>query len=120
MKPVKQDIFVNDPQGRPGNCLQACIASILELKLEEVPHFVTLPDDEWFAFLCNWLYDQGYEVEDFDSVWETDDFMLVVGPSPRSVSHAVVYKNGELVHDPHPSDVGILEVKWCMAIYKIT
>lgn len=36
---------------------------------------------------------------------------------PRGVSHMVVYHDGKLAHDPHPSRAGILEVKrtWVLA-----
>ncbi|RNI26619.1 hypothetical protein EFB08_11415 [Rufibacter latericius] len=118
MIPVTQDIFINDPQGRVGNCLQACVASICEMELQDVPHFAAMPDHSWFETMCNWLHDRGYGFEDFDTVNDSTDYMLVIGPSPRGVSHAVVYKDGELAHDPHPSRSGILEVKWCASIYK--
>ena len=119
MTPVDQDIFINDPQGRVGNCLQACIASICEMELHEVPHFAALPDESWFETMCNWLYERGYAFEDYDTVHDTDKYMLAIGPSPRGTFHAVVYKDGQLVHDPHPSKDGIEEVKWCASVYDI-
>ena len=119
MKPVYQDIFINDPQGRYGNCLQATIASILEMNLEDVPHFAAMPDDTWFEFMCNWLWDKGWNIEDFETVNDSPEYMLTIGPSQRGVSHAVIYKDGEMVHDPHPSNAGLLSVKWCSAIYKL-
>ena len=47
--------------GQPGgNCLQACIASILELKLDDVPDFCNQkPYQNWFGRFCEWLYTQG-------------------------------------------------------------
>jgi hypothetical protein len=118
MKPIIQDIFINDPQGRVGNCLQAAVSSICQMALHEVPHFAAMPDDTWFEAMCNWLYNKGYDFEDFHSVNDSPDFMLVIGPSPRGISHAVVYKDGKLAHDPHPSGEGILSVKWCASITK--
>lgn len=118
MTPITQDIFVNDPQGRVGNCLQACIASICDMPLYEVPHFAAMPDDIWFETMCNWLHERGWDFEDFETVKDSQDYMLVIGPSPRGVSHAVIYKDGILAHDPHPSRAGINEVKWCASIMK--
>ncbi len=40
----KQTIFTDHEKGLYGNCLQACIANLLELPLSEVPHFVTAQD----------------------------------------------------------------------------
>ena len=49
MKPVDQTLF---GEGR-GNCLPACIASVLELPLEAVPHFVL--EDDWVGALQTFL-----------------------------------------------------------------
>ena len=37
---VYQTKFGAGNSNKPGNCLQAVIASLLELKLEDVPHFM--------------------------------------------------------------------------------
>jgi len=41
---------------------------------------------------------------------EPDELVFVSGPSPRGVPHQVLYRNGELWHDPHPSRAGLLSV----------
>jgi len=38
-----------------GNCLQACIATILELSIEDVPHFVARKKADWFDKMNEWL-----------------------------------------------------------------
>lgn len=116
MKPVDQDIFINDPQGRVGNCLQACVASLLEKDLTEVPHFAALSDDTWFSEMCNWITDHGYEFDDTGDCVDFKNYVLAIGPSPRGVSHAVIYYDGKLAHDPHPSRAGILDVKWAAIV----
>jgi hypothetical protein len=118
MKPVDQDIFVNDPQGRPGNCLQACVASILELPLNEVPHFVTVPDDTWFDQMVKWIESRGYALYDSDGLSCDEDYVFAIGKSPRGVSHVVIYHKGEMVHDPHFSRAGITDIKWSASIKK--
>lgn len=123
MIPIAQDIFHNDPQGRKGNCLQAAIASIVERPLSEVPHFAAIEDDTWWDQTCKFLNDNGYNI--FDCSKEElphikENFVLVVGKSPRGVgvNHSVIYKNGELAHDPHPSHKGVTEVIWCAVLSK--
>lgn len=120
MKAIDQNIFINDPQGRVGNCLQAAVASIIEFELESVPHFAALPDDTWFDQMCNWLNENGFDIYDYDAedMPSCDEYMLVIGKSPRGVSHSVVYYKGELAHDPHPSRDGVQNVKWCAIIRK--
>ncbi len=41
---VDQTILASDPK-RLGNCLSACVATFLDLPLDEVPHFVELGSD---------------------------------------------------------------------------
>jgi hypothetical protein len=40
-----------------------------------------------------------------------DTYCIANGPGPRGFRHAVVYLNGELVHDPHPEGGGLLKVE---------
>ena len=45
-----------------GNCIQAAIASLFELPLEKVPHFLELGEN-WFGAFYRFIREQGY---DFD------------------------------------------------------
>lgn len=102
MKPVYQTIF-DDQQG---NCMAACVASLLELPLDAVPnpHTTTWWDD-WQA----WLKERGlYLVEATGADWTPPGFAILVGTSPRGPwQHACVTYNGEIVHDPHPDGGGV-------------
>lgn len=60
MTPVYQNII--DPG--TGNCLQAVVASFLDRKLEDVPHFI-LDGERWFSTMYNYMYDQGYSFDCF-------------------------------------------------------
>lgn len=112
MKPIQQTIFVSPH----GNCLQACVASIFELELDQVPNFV---DDK------NWLY----ALQEFCAIfgvfpyivdlrnrdpgiqfgYEGKWFSIVTGKSPRGpYLHAVVSYNGKIIHDPYPGGDGKL------------
>lgn len=55
LKPVYQTIFGKTN----GNCFAACIASILEMDLEDVPHFCRGDNPEWMFDLNEWLYQFG-------------------------------------------------------------
>lgn len=44
-----------------GNCMQAAIASLLELELEEVPHFKE--EDSWFMSMFRFVQKYGYEID---------------------------------------------------------
>lgn len=111
MKPIFQTI--PPPEGK-GNCLQACIASILELPLEAVPHFALWYDSpNWHEKLNGWLIQTAgvYEitVQANQMYLETIyGYALLNGLSERGIMHSVVIFNGEMVHDPYPNGKGII------------
>lgn len=45
--------------GLPGNCLQAAVASLLELEVAQVPHFALYVD--WFAAMRRWARERDGE-----------------------------------------------------------
>lgn len=115
MKPVDQTIFALPL----GNCLQAAIASVLELPLEAVPNF-NEAGDEWYPRLYDWCADHGFGVIEYDVkndaqiVAPSAGYWIAGGLGARGILHAVVYENDRLAHDPHPSRSGIEEVQFMM------
>ena len=104
--------------GENGNCVSACLASILELPLQLVPDFAaeTDSDDEFFAAVDKWLAGKGlcyrhWPIGGLAPVgWHT-----IEGISPRGGQHAVVAQNGKPVWDPHPKDGtgrGLVKPRW--------
>lgn len=124
MTPITQTELY-DP-ARPdhrGNCWQTVLASVLDLPLDEVPHFVQ--DDhthngrenfewDWWKRSIDWLRDRGMKLE-YAKVDETPgEYLLVSGKSPRgdgTIYHVVIYRDGVMVHDPHPDGTGLLTVE---------
>ena len=114
MKPTHQTIF-KVPEG---NCVQACVASILELPLDEVPNFIL--EDDWFAALREFVATFGMAVVDLyfeGRHWTTrgrhpvvdrwgDIYWMAGGDGPRGIKHCVVYCGSEMVHDPLPGGGG--------------
>lgn len=111
--------------GVPGNCLQAAVASLLELEVDEVPHFAVYVD--WFAAMRRWARERGGDFtyfslppDEYADAWETvvawgrehGTHVLLSGHSPRGPFLHVVVGNVDLevVHDPHPSRAGLLAV----------
>ncbi len=91
MKPVFQ-IKEND-------CLSACIASILELNIKEVPIFVTKDPYDMNIRADKWLRDRGYYL--FYSESQLKEFSITFLHNGAN-GHAVVSQNGKIVHDPEP------------------
>lgn len=107
-----QTILHDDELGRSGNCTQAAIATLLDLPLESVPDFnnETEGPREFWELVEAFFNGIGYEFYIGSGLHVYDGLYLASGPSPRGVQHMVVYKNGELFWDPHPSGTGIVVV----------
>ena len=115
MKPVDQTTFGL----AKGNCFQAVIASLLELPLDEVPHFCEdAVGPDWWKPFSLWCRSRGFspvELEIDASTWRPEEGQIcwLSGASPRNKdwSHGVVgvFKDGEyqITHDPHPSRDGL-------------
>lgn len=117
MTPVDQRVFAQT-EGDVGDCLSACIATLLDLPLDEVPVFVASPT--WYCDCVRWLDARGLALillHFSPGTWPwhpPDNLPLIVGgQSPRGPwGHAVVgiWRGGamEVLHDPHPSRDGII------------
>lgn len=114
---VTQTLLHDKEKGVVGNCLQAAFASLLELPIDDVPHFVAMEDcwgaiQEWFRERYNAFYlvveadQQGLDWY----LWHAGHY-IVTGTSPRGLQHAVIGEKGEIVFDPHPSRAGLTDIK---------
>lgn len=117
MVPVKQKI----QDYMTGDCLAACIASLLEMKQDNVPNFVALfPVNHvkfgWFELLYYWLWHFDYDLKghftpDKLSEYEGIGGYIIVSVESNvdSSTHACIYsvKDKRIVHDPEPGDPAI-------------
>lgn len=119
MIPVQQEILHTSSQN--GDCLRACVASILELKLKDVPHFVDIPDWEeaFHSFLGKFDLEPleieiGYlaDAQEKQQIpYIPSGYHIINGISPRGISHSVVGYKGNLAFDPHPDGTGLKKVE---------
>lgn len=122
MMPVYQEITDhNEAEGRFGDCYRACVASMLGMRLLDVPHFVM---DAWNGTNYNadyeiravreWLKprDLGLVVIACESLFSDSHYQgvmaIVTGRGPRNLNHCCIYRGGELYHDPHPIGGGLI------------
>ena len=114
MKPALQTIF----DDTLGDCFRACVASIFEFPIKEMPNFweQTQDVDEFWQLNDAWMSkNKGYRL--LNCVFGNehkhliDDVLCIVcAKSPRGdTDHAVVWRSGKIVHDPHPSGAGLAE-----------
>lgn len=120
MIPVDMEFVFHGLEGAEnGDCFRCCVASLLDVPREYVPHFMSRAnEDRWFEMLGEFLIPHELIYvrmgSEFLSWIPKGSHPLVIasGPSPRGpYRHAVV---GELswvgyrtVHDPHPSRAGL-------------
>jgi len=134
MKKIYQTIF---KKGN-GNCLQAAAASLLEIDLELVPHFIS-HGAEWYEVLFKFIMDSGYEFKGtiynprqigcyggdsmptiVDNKGVSGLFIgIVYSPSSftaddlaksSACTHAVIIdKEFRIVHDPNPNNIDIFD-----------
>jgi hypothetical protein len=116
MKPVFQTIVA---KGK-GDCLRACVASMFELEIEQVPHFVLYKD--WFNVFYQFLRIVDCEFEGTAYAFDEDDSdkkphlpsrdnlingSIIAGVRSKTYKdayHAVIINcSGKVIHDPNPN-----------------
>jgi hypothetical protein len=125
MTPVDMTVKHKPEEGTYGDCFRCCIASILDLPAEEVPHFCGYDFDQdparWYRDLTAWLAPRGLSYfglevnpDQFGPQWFSgieasgfSCFHIMSGETERGTRHSVVGRNGELAHDPHTSRSGL-------------
>ena len=102
-----------------GNCLIACVASLLDEPIDEVPNVYTFygldekdkttEDHAWFKVMNLWLdlkHQKCIKKHSLDDVTK-EEYVIMRGASQRGKPHCCIFKNEDgtfLPHfDPHPT-----------------
>lgn len=134
----KQKFLVEN--GEVGDCWRCCIAAVLGLPAEEVPHFLRNEDGTLNhsidADTQSWLNERGYVMLFANALgmsmglhfprWGKKPFdlpaLITCGPTERSRGlgkhHAVVTIGDGIVYDPHPSEAGLTAIVEQYLIFK--
>jgi hypothetical protein len=125
MRPVHQ---AETTHGR-GDCFAACLASLLEISIEDVPNF-RLAENPW-ASIQEWLGERGLcairciaDPRIFSTI--PRQYCILSGASPTNPGgiHAVIALwdglSAEVVHDPRPGGTGLSsQAQWVTFIGKL-
>jgi hypothetical protein len=120
MKPVYQtkfSLFYSDGKRLTyGNCLIACVASMMDLPIDEVPNVYTfygldseekIEDKLWFKTIDLWLERKFNKNLKYNNIGDITNqkYVIMRGLSMRSKPHTCIYENNDnqLVpfFDPH-------------------
>lgn len=115
------------------NCLQACIAFVLHLPLDSVPHIFanvepggSWTNEQWLT-LVNWARKKGYraiyldwDVKQHRKEWRKleKSGRYYVGFGYSSAPHAVAMKGRRIVYDPELNGPGIQGGLWGCLVFK--
>ena len=103
-----------------GDCLRACVASLLDMDIKTVPNFCALfPDDNvkfgWFELFYYWMWHMGYLIKIHENIKDIQyDYKGINGYTIVSVqstmpdkTHACIYsiEDKKIVHDPDPAQL---------------
>lgn len=123
MTPTKQRNLHRPKEGIWGDCHRACLASLLDLPYDSVPHFGDGGPDggEFNRRVTEWLAKQklgqgsaAFEGE-LDAVLRMMKlvnpgvYYILGGRSRTGVNHSVIALEDEIVHDPSINGSGIVE-----------
>jgi hypothetical protein len=122
MKPVMSRRTM--PPGHRGDCLSACLASLLELDIEDVPLFDREPAGGWPYKVDEFTRKHGYAFVGFAVTHEYTPppacYHICVGPSQNNPAvpgtHAVIAWENMPVHDPNTGGMFIdeIESRWLL------
>jgi hypothetical protein len=138
MVPVDQEIICDTK----GDCFSACVASILECPLSEVPKFAadTETSEQFWKTIDAWLLGRGRKLLSITipdpqmlerMYFENGDYCILTGVSPRrkadgNIKYHAVVGTGQgygikMVHDPHPDRTGLQDwgYRWVRFLVKI-
>lgn len=120
-------VYQTDLSPTTGNCFQACVASILELNLESIPHFMDEYTEEnkhgWWHNFNEWLQSNLNMVsinenltDEHRETWlkflkDINCYTLAGIECDNGLHHAVVLKGDKIVHNPWPSYEGNFDEK---------
>ncbi len=115
------------PLEKRGNCVQAGIASILEMKRDDVLDISQDESDDWYESLQDWPQARGFNLVCFPylatggSPLRLPGYYMVGGKHiATGIEHVQVALNGELIHCPlSPDRIAPMEPDTCWLIYKI-
>lgn len=100
MKPILQTMT-----GLQGNCLNAAVASILEISIADTPDTSRLNTEGQWGAWAHWGFNRNIQFLKLKDVGASPaGYTVAIVPTDLgpSITHCIVAKDGHQVHDPAP------------------
>lgn len=120
---------IQTKHGEDGNCFAACIASLFDVEIDDIPFLADYQDWEEYLNVLNstlrnkfgviLLYGEFKDWEDYIKENYIDSYYIVSGDTNKGLEHAVIYKNGELFHNPNNLGTEIINIKHVYVFLKL-
>jgi hypothetical protein len=94
-----------------GNCMRASLASIFILNIDDIPKFEEMDKNAWKNSFKRWLNKMKLSLKEQCEPPNDSQFYMAIGDTERGVLHCVVAQLGKTIHDPHPSQSGLINIK---------
>jgi len=91
--------------------MRASLASIFELNIDDIPKFEEMDKNAWKKAFKLWLFKIGFTLKEQYDPPSDNSVCIALGDTERGVLHCVVAQFGKTIHDPHPSQDGLLNIK---------
>jgi hypothetical protein len=116
-------LFETNKTKSRGNCLVSCLASLVNLNVEQIPCFEDLPKGEWKYALPKWLFYRGYQLVKRKSPRLNGQYCIGVG-FYNGGRHAMIFLDGKPFHDPakvsdHRTPIVRMDMEYYFYIDKI-
>lgn len=118
MKPTEQTKFYDPIAKTKGNYLSACLASLVEIPIDSVPKFEDMNSQSEIDITMDiWLKSIGYNrvvcKHAFPSNYRLSK-CIIIGKTKFGLEHAMISKDGLIIHNPHPDKIEIetIEEYW--------
>jgi len=121
MRFYKQLVKHDPDNGRYGDCFRTCLACLLNVPPEDVPHFLAEGNDAFWPAVTEWLshhklslFHVPFSGDDLQGLFRSmqhlnpDLLYLLAGKSPRGVNHQVIAQGDRILHDPSTEGGGLV------------
>jgi len=105
-------------RGENGNCLATALASMLDLKITDIPEFEDMCKNTWKPALHEWATKIGVNITFTKSI--PKGFSIGIGRHANGLLHAVILEDGAFYFDTNGSGKFYEEHKYCLEVNKLS